>query len=427
MIKYLPELLKENIISQEIADRINEYYQNKQDNGKGRLILVFGILGALLIGLGIILIIAYNWDKFPKTSKLIFSFIPLVVGQLLCALALWKKKDSTVWKESSTTFLFLAIGACISLVTQIYHISLSFNYLIMLWMILVLPTIYLMKSSFSSLLYIIGITYYSCLTGYWSYPNPETHYYWILLALIIPHYLLLVKNNSNSNFVYFHNLIIPLSLIISLGTLSHNNYQLMYIAYYSLFGILLNLGNIRFFQKKNTRVHLFSIIGFAGTIYLLFWFSFKYLWNYLAKTPQNIYQLFLSQEMLIAVFLTAIGLILLIKKIKTHGFNLNNPIEYIFVLFIAMFILGCYLPLAAVIFVNAIIMFLAVTSIVNGIKSDRLSILNLGLIILTILIICRFFDTNMSFLTRGFLFILVGLGFFISNYEMLKNRRKNEK
>ncbi|MFT5306512.1 MAG: hypothetical protein ACI89M_002038, partial [Chitinophagales bacterium] len=41
------------------------------------------------------------------------------------------------------------------------------------------------------------------------------------------------------------------------------------------------------------------------------------------------------------------------------------------------------------------------------------------------LVACRFFDSNLSFVFRGLLFILVGLGFFFVNYWMI-NRRKSD-
>jgi len=50
-------------------------------------------------------------------------------------------------------------------------------------------------------------------------------------------------------------------------------------------------------------------------------------------------------------------------------------------------------------------------------------ILNYGLVIITALIFCRFFDTNMSFVIRGLLFVLVGVGFFAANYVMFKKQK----
>jgi hypothetical protein len=56
-----------------------------------------------------------------------------------------------------------------------------------------------------------------------------------------------------------------------------------------------------------------------------------------------------------------------------------------------------------------------------------LSLLNYGLLILTALIICRFFDLDMSFVARGLLFVLVGAGFFAANIWMVKKRKQELK
>jgi hypothetical protein len=62
----------------------------------------------------------------------------------------------------------------------------------------------------------------------------------------------------------------------------------------------------------------------------------------------------------------------------------------------------------------------------EGIRYDHLVILNYGLITVTALITCRFFDTDLNFVFRGLLFIFIGAGFFAANYFMLQKRKDNE-
>ena len=84
MQRDLNELVAANVISQEIADKIQNYYKTKKGRSVNWLFVVFGILGGILISLGIILIIAHNWDNLPRLTKTILAFIPLLIGQLLC-------------------------------------------------------------------------------------------------------------------------------------------------------------------------------------------------------------------------------------------------------------------------------------------------------------------------------------------------------
>ena len=69
---------------------------------------------------------------------------------------------------------------------------------------------------------------------------------------------------------------------------------------------------------------------------------------------------------------------------------------------------------------------LALSKIKKGVDEDSLLILNYGLLVITALVICRFFDTNLSFVLRGLLFIVVGAGFFAANYLLIRKRKAND-
>ena len=82
------------MIDDSTANRIQEYYSQQKDAGTGKLIMVLGLLGALLVSSGVILLIAHNWDGLGKTARTIVGFLPLLIGQSLCAFTLLKKKQS---------------------------------------------------------------------------------------------------------------------------------------------------------------------------------------------------------------------------------------------------------------------------------------------------------------------------------------------
>src|SRR5688572_16480901 len=85
IVKELPDLIQARVIDEEIAQRIKDYYDKQPSQTANRLFVVFGILGALLVGMGIVLIVAHNWDDFPKVIKLIIGFLPLLIGQIVAA------------------------------------------------------------------------------------------------------------------------------------------------------------------------------------------------------------------------------------------------------------------------------------------------------------------------------------------------------
>jgi hypothetical protein len=70
--------------------------------------------------------------------------------------------------------------------------------------------------------------------------------------------------------------------------------------------------------------------------------------------------------------------------------------------------------------INILILALGVFTVEMGARKNLFSVLNYGLLIITGLISCRFFDTDISFVLRGLLFVAIGAGFFGANYFMYK-------
>ncbi len=425
MQRDLNELVAANVISQEIADKIQDYYGSKKGRSVNWLFVVFGILGSILISLGIILIIAHNWDNLMPMTKTVLAFIPLLIGQVLSGYVIVKKLENITWRESVSAFVFFSVGATISLVSQIYNIPGNLSSFIMIWMLLCLPLVYLMKSSITSLLYIIGITYFACETGYWSHPSSESYTYWILLIMVLPHYYYLLKKKPESNFTVFHNYFIPISIVITLGTVANTMGELMYIAYFSLFGLFYQIGSMKHFKNQKLSNNSYFIIGSLGTIVLLLTLSFDWFWKDLRYNNLQLSEMMVSPEFYVTVFLTLLAGALQYRKHYLRDLAGIKPISVVFVVFIITFFIGLASPVAVVI-INILLLALGILTIIDGAKQDHLGILNFGLLIITALVVCRFFDTNLSFVIRGLLFISVGFGFFMTNYCMLKKRKTHE-
>jgi uncharacterized membrane protein len=423
IINELPALLKANVITEETAQKIKEYYTKDGDESQSKLFMIFGILGAILSGLGIILILAHNWDDLSGTIKSIISFLPLLIGQLFCGYTILKKSENTVWRESSSVFLFFGIGASISLIAQVYNISGDLNSFLLTWMLLSLPLVYLLRTSIVSLLYIIGITYYCCNSNYFTYPKEQTYLFWLLFLGIIPHYYQLLTTKPQSNFTLFHHWFVAISLMISLGSIGDGNEKLLYLSYMCLFAIYYFIGRNSFFENQKLKFNSYRIIGKLGTLIILFVYTFKSFWKFFHRNEVYKNPIITSPEFIVAAILTIIAAILFYKKNNKTNFKDFGILEIIFLLNILLILLGEF----AAIIANGIVLAIGLLEIKRGNQLNNLRILNFGLLIITILITCRFFDTDFSFVVRGILFISLGLGFFLTNYVMLKKRNRNEK
>lgn len=421
-LKVLPELIDNGLITDEKGEEIRQYFKNKPDKSQGRLVIVFSILGALLIGLGIILIIAHNWDEFSRPVKTVFAFLPLVIGQLICVYVILKKTENIGWREGSAAFLFCSVGASISLVSQIYNIPGNLSSFLLTWMILCIPTVYLLRSTTASIFIIIGITFYACETSYWSRFNEPSWGYWLVIGSLIPHYIHLYKINIKSNFFVILSWLIPLSITICLGTLADQNEAFMFISYFSWFGMSYLLGSLILKSHKTFMMNPYITIGSAGTIVMLLMLSFDWFWNDLIKNDLSI----MSIEFALAVLTSLLTIGLLVYKTIHQGLNSIRFMEIIFILVIFIFMLGYASGTLSIFLINTTVLSLGLLTIKKGALQDHLGILNYGLMIITALILCRFFDADISFVARGIMFVLVGIGFFAGNFLLLKKRKRHE-
>jgi hypothetical protein len=418
----LAELIEAGILDQERADRIRAFYAERSGQSQNRLVVAFGLLGAALVGLGLILIIAHNWDMFSRGTKTFFAFLPLVIGQLLCLFVLLKRKNSVAWREGAATFLFFAVGACISMIGQIYHLPGNLSELLLSWMLLCVPLVYIMPSSMVSLLYLIGITYYAGEVSYWRFPNETAYLYWPLLAAILPHYYQLYRNKPRSNFMLFHNWFIPLSLLIALGTLGRGNGEVLFVGYMSLLGLFYLIGSEDFFQNQKLINNGWLVLGSLGTIILLLILSFEWVWEELLINGRT----FSSLEFFATLLLYGLAAILLFRQSRNLSLEELRPLKFVFLIFLPVFFLGTSSPASGQALVNLLVLATGLWTAWLGAQKDSLGLLNYGLLIIAALVTCRFFDANLTFVARGILFLIVGTGFFLANYWMLKKRNHDD-
>jgi hypothetical protein len=191
----------------------------------------------------------------------------------------------------------------------------------------------------------------------------------------------------------------------------------------SLLTIFYFIGQMPFFEKQKLKNNSFLIIGKLGILYLLLLYSFKWFWDKSIYNTTSLSETFLSIELIIALLLTLLAGSLFCKKNSKTNFKEICVLELAFLTNILFFVPGYEFSIVA----NGIVLAIGISEIKRGNKLNHLGILNFGLILITILITCRFFDTDLSFVIRGILFITIGLGFFLANYLMFKKRNRNEK
>lgn len=431
-IKDVDELLQSGIINQDTADKISAYYAERErktatlsvNAGQNRYTVVFGILGALLTGLGIILIVAHNWDTFSRSTKTTFAFLPLLLGQALCAFTLLKRNDSNTWREGSSVFLFFAMGGSISLVSQVYNIPGDISSFILSWSLLCLPLVYLMRSSAVSILYIIFIGYYIRYNAFDDYSGFNSgllvHWqYWLLWSAILPHYYMLFRNRPQGGFIGFHHWLVPSLFILILTISSFLRFgpsTNVIIAFMSLFSVFSIIGEAAYFKTVSARNNAYRIIGELGTLSLLLFMS--------TIESRYWFQAFNFGSITSVFVLT--GIALLIIKYRQGLMSTVKIREVSFLIFIALILVGMISIPLMILLINLKVLAMGVITIRQGVKQNHLGILNYGFMIVMALVVVKFFDQNLPFVLKGSLFILAGIGFVAANIIMVKKRKSHE-
>ena len=81
---------------------------------------------------------------------------------------------------------------------------------------------------------------------------------------------------------------------------------------------------------------------------------------------------------------------------------------------------GTRCSFAAATLINCYTLLLGIDILARGIRSNSVARANFGLLLIAALAISRFFDSDLSFVTRGLGFIVVGAGFLVANILFFK-------
>ena len=161
------------LISAEQAERIRQLYPPPRAALPWGTIL-FSSLGAVVIGLGVILLGAYNWQAIPKLGKLAI-ILGAVAGTHAAGLSLLSRPD---WRrhvgEGLCVLGTMFFGAGIWLVAQVYHIDEHFPNGFLIWALGALAMAWALPSLAQGLLAAVLLTIWTC-TEEWGF---DTGVYW---------------------------------------------------------------------------------------------------------------------------------------------------------------------------------------------------------------------------------------------------------
>ena len=131
--------VQQGLISEEQRGAILKLYPSDSAGGRDRTVLVFSILGSVLVGAGVILFFAANWQRIDAWAK-VAAILTAVLGAYAAGYHFQYRTPD--YPRLGAALIFLANlfhGAAIWLIAQIYHLDTRFPLAFLLWGVGVLP------------------------------------------------------------------------------------------------------------------------------------------------------------------------------------------------------------------------------------------------------------------------------------------------
>lgn len=431
----LPGLVASGVITAESSSAISRYYDDSDSRRANFGFVILASVGAALVSAGIILLIAHNWDEFSRATRTAFAFLPLLIAQALVAFVLLRRNESKAWRELVAIFDVAAVATAISLISQTYQIQGSFAEFMRTWLLLSIPIVYLLRTTLGASVYMIGAIVWLVNRGgvFWSTNNPN--FFWLLLLLVLPYFWMRYRAARDSRETATIALLLAVALIFGVGsTAEFAKANVGSIAYAGLFTALYLCG-MKFFPRADGRLHPLALLGGIGIGVMALLLTFEAVWHMsTVHWDERLPGAILSLAIVLAFPIAAFALMIVDLARRRANFSISAA-ALPGVAAIAWWIANSCGPtedrwqstrctFTAATLLNCYALVLGIDILARGIRANSVARSNFGLLLIAGLALCRFFDSDLSFVTRGVGFIVVGAGFLVANVLMFKKRAR---
>lgn len=400
LLNELETWVREGIISDDQAMAIRGRYPTPEQAGTwGRI--AFAAAGAILIGLGVILLFAYNWEKMHKFLKLSVVFTALIAAHG-AAFATGR----TAAKETLHLLGTMFFGAGIWLVAQVYHIEEHYPNAFIVWGAGALALAWALPSLAQSL---IAAFLFALWDGFevFAFSDPNRLAPVLIFLGILPlAWLLRSRVLASAGLASF--------LFTLFATAQRQSWQLVIPVFLSCAAALLAAGIIM--QKSRRAPELASVCVFFGNglyLFLIFILTFPgtraHMTLLFRELPATLWILVPSAAAL-CLWVWAFWPFSDLRERIAAGLRIEHlaaPIA------LALYLvqtnlkhpLGGFLGAAPY---NLLFLFSAVMLMQRGFRTLHLRSAVMGSVLLAALAIARYADLFQSLLARAAVFLLVG-------------------
>ncbi len=373
--------LEKGIISSDQAEAMRQsLVEKKAEKNPDRLIVILGSIGAILLGLGVILFFAANWEKIIPLLRVVMLTTATFTVYYLSYYFKYQKKH---YPKLGASLIFLAaflFGAELFLIAQIYQVSSGKGYLLVyIWLLGILPLAYGLRSI--PIAGLAVVLFYIALS-WWLIKNSNYNLYGYGAALIFLTGSLAIFNLGKLQRYW--------SGFERMGSIYR--FTAFEISMITLLVLTFNLGNDRGFSRT-----IFELLNLNNAIYFL--------------------------SLLASAFFLFLAAIYYQKKRRENLLNTENLL--VAITFICI-ILYMFFPIESgliSISANLLIAVICLVLIYSGNKIHKTHWINFGVSWFGILIILRYLDLTWSLMSRSLFFISGGIILIIISFLFEKYRK----
>lgn len=431
LLSELPKLEAEGVIDASAVERLRAHYAEKTTGTGRRLVVaIFAVFGALLIGGGVILLLAHNWDVFGRGTRAAIALAPLLASQVLVGWILLKQVDSTAWREGSATLLALTLAASIALVDQTYHTGGDLETFLWRWSLLLAPLPWLLNSTAVAMLFLASLTWWA---GAAKVEGSQILIMWPVAAAVVPHLVQVLRSGRRGLRAANLQWAIALFLCVAVGLgLEDRVPGLWIVIYVGLFALMIALGAANRRGEEGLWRRPLEAVGVVGSILLWLVLSFDEVWRNIGwdhiRSSEAFHELVWWVDVLVAIGLP-------LAAIAVMAFLLDRRRNRLTLVWgLSVPVIAVVWPLVAatdssrigMVAFTLLLFVVGIATVGVGVRRQSLGTVNLGMIVVALLVVVRFFDSGFGFIFKGFAFILVGLGFLVANILLSKSLRATE-
>lgn len=420
LLSQMSELFGVSIEELIYGKKRNTTLELEKPNYNNTLMIVFSILGALLVGVGLVLIFVTFWKDMPLLSKGLLSFVPLLLGQTSGVFVLFKKKDKVPWCEGGSVLWTAGIAATLTMIYNIFNLSIDWQNILLLVSLSVMPVIGLLKSVAPL------AVYYGCSIFWGFYVFEEEDSLFALFATVVflvigcfhSAYLFKAENKSHRSIFSVWLSVIAVTAFVVIMGMGIDEFSLGLTGLMAVFICLYLLS-----FKDGDMSMPYKIPGLIGTAILMFISGWIYFGSLEADKYSIIY---------IAVCVAAIIATAFIANLKGKD---KFSLIYIGIVYISYIISVCSLYVmgdtydrdVAELFVTVLkIPALAgyIVMMISGGREKKLIPINVGFVGVSAMTILVVSQSGLSMLGNGVMLLVFGGALLAINFKISRSKQK---